>query len=46
VPLPNFSYGERDRRWRFEALIGHKAFDNNWLRADLKERGAAAVILC
>ena len=28
----------------FEALIGDKAFDNNWLRAELKERGAAAVI--
>jgi transposase len=28
----------------FEALIGDKAFDNNWLRADLNERGAAAVI--
>jgi transposase len=28
----------------FEALIGDKAFDNNWLRADLKERGATAVI--
>ena len=28
----------------FEALIGDKAFDNNWLRATLDERGAAAVI--
>jgi hypothetical protein len=28
----------------FEALIGDKAFDNNWLRATLNERGAAAVI--
>src|SRR5262245_5981854 len=28
----------------FEALIGDKAFDNNWLRASLNERGAAAVI--
>ena len=28
----------------FEALIGDKAFDNNWLRAELKERDAAAVI--
>jgi transposase len=28
----------------FEALIGDKAFDNNWLRANLNERGAAAVI--
>jgi transposase len=28
----------------FEALIGDKAFDNNWLRANLKERGATAVI--
>jgi hypothetical protein len=28
----------------FTALIGDKAFDNNWLRASLNERGAAAVI--
>jgi transposase len=28
----------------FEALIGDKAFDNNWLRAELHQRGAAAVI--
>jgi transposase len=28
----------------FEALIADKAFDNNWLRATLNERGAAAVI--
>jgi len=28
----------------FAALIGDKAFDNNWLRANLNERGAAAVI--
>jgi transposase len=28
----------------FEALIGDKAFDNNWLRARLNERGATAVI--
>jgi transposase len=28
----------------FEALIGDKAFDNNWLRANLAERGATAVI--
>jgi transposase len=28
----------------FEALLGDKAFDNNWLRANLNERGAAAVI--
>lgn len=28
----------------FAALIGDKAFDNNWLRAELNERGAAAVI--
>ena len=28
----------------FAALIGDKAFDNNWLRANLHERGAAAVI--
>jgi hypothetical protein len=27
-----------------EALIGDKAFDNNWLRAMLNERAAAAVI--
>jgi transposase len=28
----------------FEALIGDKAFDNNWLRTTLNERGALAVI--
>ncbi len=28
----------------FAALFGDKAFDNNWLRASLNERGAAAVI--
>ncbi len=28
----------------FEALIGDKAFDNNWLRANLNRRGAVAVI--
>jgi transposase len=28
----------------FEALLGDKAFDNNTLRANLNERGAAAVI--
>ena len=27
-----------------DALIGDKAFDNNWLRAELDERGALAVI--
>ena len=27
-----------------EALIGDKAFDNDWLRAELNERGALAVI--
>jgi transposase len=27
-----------------EALIGDKAFDSDWLRADLNERGALAVI--
>lgn len=27
-----------------EALIGDKAFDNNWLRANLNEGAAAAVI--
>ena len=28
----------------FKALIGDKAFDNNWLRAELNERRTAAVI--
>ena len=28
----------------FEALLGDKAFDNDWLRAELDSRGAAAVI--
>ena len=28
----------------FGALLGDKAFDADWLRADLDERGAAAVI--
>jgi transposase len=28
----------------FEALLGDKAFDNDWLRAELDERGATAVI--
>ncbi|WFU31352.1 hypothetical protein QA635_33080 [Bradyrhizobium brasilense] len=28
----------------FESLIGDKAFDNNWLHANLNERGAAAFI--
>lgn len=28
----------------FEALIGDKAFDADWLRAELDERGALAVI--
>lgn len=28
----------------FSALLGDKAFDNNWLRANLNGRGAAAVI--
>jgi transposase len=28
----------------FGALIGDKAFDNDWLRAELNERGAIAVI--
>jgi transposase len=27
-----------------EALIGDKAFDSDWLRAELNERGALAVI--
>ncbi|MGY4319344.1 transposase [Bradyrhizobium sp. JR3.5] len=28
----------------FNALIGDKAFDHNWLRTNLNDRGAAAVI--
>ena len=28
----------------FAALLADKAFDNNWIRAELDERGAAAVI--
>lgn len=28
----------------FKALLADKAFDNNWLRANLNERGALAVI--
>ena len=28
----------------FGALLGDKAFDADWLRADLDDRGAAAVI--
>ena len=28
----------------FAALIGDKAFDNDWLRAEVDERGATAVI--
>lgn len=28
----------------FEALLGDKAFDNDWLRAELDDRGALAVI--
>ena len=28
----------------FQALLGDKAFDNNWLRANLNDRGAVAVI--
>jgi transposase len=28
----------------FAALIGDKAFDSNWLRTELNERGAIAVI--
>ena len=28
----------------FKALLADKAFDNNWLRAELNERGALAVI--
>ena len=39
-----------DTRWErngiaLEALIGDKAFDSDWLRAELNERGAQAVIL-
>ncbi len=28
----------------FDALLGDKAFDNDWLRAELDRRGASAVI--
>lgn len=28
----------------FDALLGDKAFDNDWLRAELDQRGAMAVI--
>jgi transposase len=28
----------------FDALLGDKAFDNDWLRAELDQRGASAVI--
>lgn len=28
----------------FDALLGDKAFDNDWLRKELDERGAIAVI--
>ena len=28
----------------FDALLGDKAFDNDWLRAELDKRGASAVI--
>lgn len=28
----------------FQALLGDKAFDNDWLRAELAQRGALAVI--
>jgi len=28
----------------FGALLADKAFDNNWLRAELNDRGAIAVI--
>ena len=28
----------------FQALLGDKAFDNNWRRAELDQRGALAVI--
>src|SRR5689334_13532986 len=28
----------------FDALLGDKAFDADWLRAELNDRGAAAVI--
>ena len=29
---------------RFDALLGDKAFDADWLRAELNQRGASAVI--
>ena len=29
---------------QFEALLGDKAFDADWLRTELDERGASAVI--
>ncbi len=29
---------------RFDALLGDKAFDADWLRRELNERGASAVI--
>ena len=32
------------RGMEFGALLGDKAFDADWLRADLDDRGAAAVI--
>jgi transposase len=32
------------RDLHFDALLGDKAFDVNWLRSDLNQRGAAAVI--
>lgn len=28
----------------FDALLGDKAFDNDWIRAELDDRGAVAVI--
>ena len=32
------------RDLQFEALLGDKAFDADWLRTELDERGASAVI--
>jgi len=35
---------KRFRRIEIDALIGDKGFDNDWLRKELDERGAIAVI--
>ena len=32
------------RNVQFDALLGDKAFDADWLRAELNQRGASAVI--